>query len=297
MSVFEKFTIRTYNIGIIRKGIDNVMLNGVQKGDITWLQHSYHDRFFADPFLINSDDDFYYIICEEFFFFEEKGKITLLTVSKHTFSLISRRVIIEEPYHLSFPYCKFKGTYIIPEASESGKSYKYIINPSTYEVIQKEEILDDGVIDAVIFRQDNLDYLYATKHPNPLSQTLVYKGDGFGHFMLPGKVVVENDIEHARAAGDIFKWKGNIYRAVQDCKGRYGRQTKIMKVVSWGESYEADDVITVNSFENPPYDETMHTFNVYDGVIIVDGSKDFIRFPMKLFYKKAKFLFSSRLKK
>ena len=49
--------------------------------------------------------------------------------------------------------------------------------------------------------------------------------------------------------------------------------------------------IELNSFKNPPYDETLHTFNVYDDVIVVDGSKDFLRFPAKIFYKKFRWMF------
>ena len=51
------------------------------------------------------------------------------------------------------------------------------------------------------------------------------------------------------------------------------------------EGYQGEVVCTLNSFENPPFNETMHTFNVYDDCIVVDGSKDYVRFPMKLFYK------------
>ena len=49
--------------------------------------------------------------------------------------------------------------------------------------------------------------------------------------------------------------------------------------------------IVLNSFENAPYDETLHTFNVYDNVIMVDGSKDFMRFPVKILYKKFRWMF------
>ena len=60
------------------------------------------------------------------------------------------------------------------------------------------------------------------------------------------------------------------------------------------DGYEAKEFCTLNSFKNPPFDETMHTFNVYDEIIIVDGSKDFFRFPMKLLYKKCRWLFRNR---
>lgn len=70
-----------------------------------------------------------------------------------------------------------------------------------------------------------------------------------------------------------------------------------MEIEKIGEDgYVAKEVLTINSFENPPYIDTMHTFNVYPDVVIVDGSKDFFRFPMKIFYKKFRWLFKRRNK-
>lgn len=77
MNLYKKFLIQTYNVGIIRKNIGDVLKEGIEKNDITWLKHNFKDRFFADPFLIKEDAFFYYVLVEEFIFWEEKGKITL----------------------------------------------------------------------------------------------------------------------------------------------------------------------------------------------------------------------------
>lgn len=294
MNILDRFRIQTYNIGIIKKPINDVLSNGIDSNSITWLKHTYKDRFFADPFMIDETEQYYYILCEEYLFFEEKGKITLLIVNKDDFSLFKRKVVIEEETHLSFPYCKYKGNEIIPESSESGKLYSYTIDRNSYCILKKEEMLAEGAIDAVIYK----DYLYATKHPNPLTKSFCYKMDDAGRgFILPGKEIINNDKSHSRAAGDFFEINNHVYRAVQDCEGRYGRQTKIVEVEKLGEEYCAKDVITVNSFKNPPYSQTLHTFNVYKDCIIVDGSFDFLYFPQKIFYKKMKFLFRNRVKK
>ena len=73
----NRFRIKTYNVGIIRKDIKLILEVGIKKGDIIWMKHNYKDRFFADPFLIKEDDNFFYIVCEELLFFEKNGKITL----------------------------------------------------------------------------------------------------------------------------------------------------------------------------------------------------------------------------
>lgn len=287
MNFYKKFLIQTYNIGIIRKPIKQVISNGIGKGEITWLKHNYKDRFFADPFLIDEDDRNYYILVEEFLFWEEKGKITLLTVDKDTFSLIDRKVIIEEKTHLSFPFCAFKGSSIIPESVRSGITKEYTFDCSTHQVMGEKEIINEGLIDACFYTDKNgTGWILASKEVNPKEDLYMYKEEDEHYKRLNDGEPVMSSLELTRAAGRVFSVDGELYRPVQDSTGRYGRQTKIVRIKKLDESgYEAEEVLTVNSFENPPFDETMHTLNVYDDCVIVDGSKDYFRFPMKILYK------------
>lgn len=281
----RKFSIETYNVGIVLKPISEVMTSGICKGDIHWVNHNYKDRFFADPFLYNEDEEHYYILCEEFIFWEEKGKITLLTVEKDSYRLVDRRVIIEEPYHLSFPFCSFKGDSIIPEACASGKMIKYSVDENL-KVTGKTVIADEGLVDSsFVIDEKGEGWMYTSKNKNPLKDLYSYK-EVEGKFIPCPESVILSDERIARSAGRFFYYGEELYRPVQDCEGRYGRQTRIMHVNSFGlNGYKAEEIVTVNSFENPPYKESMHTFNVYDNCIIVDGSGDFVRFPMKIVYK------------
>lgn len=295
MNLKKKFEILTYNIGFIIKGIDAVMQDGISKGDIIWLNHPYKDRFFADPFLLDSDDTFLYVLCEEYFFWEEKGKITLLKIRKQDFSLVERKVVIEEKTHLSFPFCKYGGNTITPEASASDKCVTYTIDRTHKNVVSKETILEEGTIDAVLYNNSDGDWMLTGKKKIPSTELYIYKKNSEDKYIPCGEQPVLSDNRHARGAGDFFMWKGKLYRPVQDCKGRYGRQTKIMEIMEIGENrYCTKEHITLNSFDNPPYNETMHTFNVYENCILVDGSKDVLRFPMKIFYKKCRFLFRKK---
>ena len=154
MNLKKKFEILTYNVGFITKGLDAVMEEGIKKGDIVWMKHRYKDRFFADPFLLMSDETYFYLLCEEYIFWEEKGKITLLKVRRDDFTLVGRRVVIEEETHLSFPFCRYGESVVFPESSASGKYTAYILNPDTLEVISKKIILEEGTIDAVILEKE-----------------------------------------------------------------------------------------------------------------------------------------------
>lgn len=293
MNIIDKFKILTYNIGFVQSELDQVMTSGIKADDIIWMKHKYKDRFFADPFLLDIDEKYFYILCEEYIFWEEKGKITLLVVERDTHTLVKKKVVIEENTHLSFPFCELGGDYIIPESCLSGKCVKYVINKETLEVAEKEIVFEEGLIDTVFYEDANLNqWMFTSKMKIPSTELYIYKKgtDGFYHESHKNPVLSNNRV--TRAAGAFFEWQGEVYRPVQDCKKRYGWQTKIMKINSLAENkYEAEEYITLNSFENPPFNETMHTFNVYDECIIVDGSKDRIRFPMKIFYKKCRFLF------
>lgn len=293
MNLYKKFLIQTYNVGLIKKPIDDVIKKGVQTGDIIWLKHNYKDRFFADPFLLREDSQFYYILVEEFLFWEEKGKITLLKIKKDNFSLVERKIIIEEPTHLSFPFCEVNGSTITPESVLSGKTKVYNIDLEDMTVKNSQIILNEGLIDASFYtdRQGNK-WILTAKSNNPKEDMYMYVLDGKRYVPVMDGKVIEKSVEETRSAGRLFEVNGELYRPVQDSTQRYGRQTRIMKIDKLDkDGYKAECVQVINGKDNPPYNETLHTFNVYDNCIIVDGSKDYFRFPMKIFYKKFRWLF------
>ena len=280
MKLKEKFKILTYNVGIIKKDIARVLKD--DKNDIIWLKHDYKDRFFADPFLIKQDDDFYYLLVEEYPFKTEKGVISLLKVEKKEFRLIDKQVVIEEPYHLSFPFCEENGNTIIPESVAANETYVYTFDLNTMKVVGKKKLLDVGLIDGVYYK----DYLFASKKVNPKLDLYSFKMiKGAYRECNNGKPVISS-IVFSRSAGRFFECNGVTYRPTQDCEERYGKRVQITKVEEIKNGcLSFTSCKAIDSSQYPPYDETMHTFNVYDGFVIVDGSKDFVRFPMKAFYK------------
>ena len=291
MGLLRKFRIQTYNVGFVTKGIDAVMTDGIGQGDIIWLKHDYKDRFFADPFLWDYDDEYLYVLVEEVLFWEYKGRIVLLKVRRSDYALISRRVVIDEPTHLSFPLCRCGGDTIIPESSASGRWTAYKINRDTMEIESKQVLLEIGTIDAVFYENEKGSWILTGKLPKPNDELYIYRKDEAGSYVISEEPVL-TDVTQVRSAGPLFTWKGKLFRPVQDSGERYGRRTRIMQVdqIS-GEKYSVSEWITLTGDENPPYNETLHTFNIYDPCILVDGSKDFLRFPMKLLYRYCGFLF------
>lgn len=297
MSFKSKWQILTYNIGFIQKPVAQVIENGIGENEIIWLNHKYKDRFFADPFLLTEDEDFYYIVCEELVFWEGKGKISLLVVRKSDFLLVKKETLIDEPWHLSFPFV-YKNEYIIPESHRGGKAYMYHIDLGKMEIDSKELICEEcGFVDPVITEDDRGKEILLSS--DNLSQNMfAFTKDDNGKFARASKTSLICDKKRARAAGKMFTYKGEKVFPVQDCEERYGRQTRLEKIASLtADNYTIDEIATINSDKNPPYNETMHTFNVYDDFVIIDGSKDFARFPMKIFYRIGAKIYAKRGKK
>lgn len=285
-NLLKKFKIQTYNVGIIRKDIESILND--DDNQIIWLKHKYRDRFFADPFLIKQDNQCYYLLVEEFPFKTEKGVISLLKVDKENFSLVSKKTVIEEPFHLSFPFCEENGNFIIPESVSANETFLYTFDLEKMNVVGKNKMLDFGLIDGVYYKN----YLFAAKSLNPKLDLYAFEKKNGTYLPCNENKPILKDIRFSRNAGRFFVCDNEVYRPTQDCFERYGKKIQITKISEINKGFlQGNPVKSLEATKYPPYNETMHTFNVYDGFTIVDGSKDFIRFPMKIFYKLHKKIF------
>ena len=264
MSFRDKFKLGIYNVGIIKKDVNN-LLSG-ETYEIIWLKHGYKDRFFADPFLLCEDELNYHILVEEFCFYENIGKISLLHVDKEKFTLRKKEILIQEKYHMSFPYCD--GEWIYPEAYRSGAYYKYEVS----NIANKQKVCDEGVIDPIPVKVNNQEWLLTMKSKNPLKDLYLYKKNQDGIYELVSYALIKADINFARPAGQPFVRDGILYRPVQDSEEIYGRRTHLMEVQNIDETFiEEEKVLSIDSDSFPPYNRGLHTFNAYNGFIIVDG--------------------------
>ena len=75
-------------------------------------------RFLADPFVLEHEGSDY-IFVEDFFFNDNKGRISVIRIDKDKYEFLD--VILEESFHLSFPFVFKEGEsiYMIPESHEN----------------------------------------------------------------------------------------------------------------------------------------------------------------------------------
>ncbi len=282
MAILASLTIQNYNIGIVDT---DVIQTNIRPGSIKWLGHSYKDRFFADPFLWDRDDQFYYILAEELCFFEDFGKIVLLTVDKETFSLKAKRIVIEKPFHLSWPFCVEGEDWIIPEAGRTGRCIKYRLCKETFKILEEEVLIERGLVDPVFFNHNGTDWLLASHIENPDEELFLYKKEKTGAYSLVSDKPIVQGRKYSRSAGRIFEYQGRLMRPAQDSVERYGKYTRLNTIENLSTSDYAEQIYTIFSSEdNPPYNETLHTFNYYDDIALVDGSIDVLA-PRNVYYK------------
>lgn len=278
--ILDKLREGMWNVGIIDCDAEQVLAR--KPYQMRWMKHRYRDRFFADPFLLKEDDTHYYILCEEYKFIDRRGTIVLLKVDKKAFSLVEKKRVINEPYHLSYPFVH--DGMVIPEAFKSGAIYGYALP----ELKSKTVLADKALIDTTWLDRDGKVWAFATtKAQNEDAQSLLSifyleNGELKPHKLNP----VKRDFLTARPGGGFFERNGVLYRPAQNCENFYGENIRLMRVKEFTTDKYAEEEACVVRSTSQKY-KGIHTFNAYNGFVIIDGYREFIN-PQKVLYAKLK---------
>ncbi|MDD4238559.1 MAG: hypothetical protein PHT62_08385 [Desulfotomaculaceae bacterium] len=288
MGLKDEFLLDFWNVGVVEASIEDIFDNP-NNMKIRWVQHKYRDRYFADPFLCDQDQKYYYIVVEEYVFSEAKGKISRLTVDKKTLELVHKDILLKDQHHLSYPYL-FED-YIIPEGFRSGATYAYksINGGQSYRRIK---LCDQALVDPTLLKYDDKYWIFATTRINAadaMSNLRIFFSKQFGGFAPHAINPVKTDLKTARPGGRFFEYRGKLYRPVQDCEESYGHLIRIMEVKKLSvQEYEEQEVMVLSSQNSPPFNVRLHTFNVYEDCIVVDGYREDYSCYSILFFLKLK---------
>lgn len=241
--------------------------------DIKWLKHNYSDRFFADPFILDVTDKTIECLVEEFKF-GGLGTINWLTIDKESMELINNVIVLETDTHLSYPaYINIENQiFVYPENGNSGRLSLYKLDKQRKELVFERLLVDEPLIDATIYRHKDTSYLISTKKSDsPFKHAYLYhSGNNQLSFKQIGNGPIIDSITNSRPAGNFFEVDGKLYRPTQDCKGRYGRATRIMQIVSL-DPYKEIEVLCIKPtwFK---YSLRLHTLNFHDsGLAVIDA--------------------------
>lgn len=258
-----------YNIGFVQEDLQSVV-NGAPI-HVDWLKHSYKDRWFADPFILDVTDDEIIVLVEEWYDPIQRGRISKLVVDRNTFELKHLKVMIDEGTHLSFPAIERRGgeVYIYPERAGT-KLEGYVYDKENDCFVKTGLVSDLPLTDAVITDFFGERLLFSTKLPDANGKELgIYF---LGKEMSELKLIEYHHFDEnvSRMAGNFFECGGKIYRPAQVCIKSYGDAVSLQQVSVDDGKWTFHEVRRIYS-PNPDLDLGFHTFNILNGLIVVDA--------------------------
>jgi hypothetical protein len=192
-------------------------------------------KFVADPFMITVDGMWY-------MFFEmmngntKKGEIALAK-SADGFIWKYQQIILDEPFHLSYPYVFAweDDYYMIPESSQAGavRLYRAMNFPITWSYVQTL-VERTYIADSSVFYHGGRWWMFAETSVNFKSDTLclfmapTLTGPWVEH---PKSPIVSANPHIARPAGRVIVESDRAIRFAQDCTPKYGMQIFALEIV------------------------------------------------------------------
>ncbi len=183
-------------------------------------------EFVADPFLLEKDSR-WYLFFEVMESRRQKGSIGVATSDDGGRTWKYDRIVLREPFHLSYPYVFQSGPdiFMVPESSEAGAVRLYRAVRFPYEwAVEKTLISGLPYVDSSLFQYRNKWWMFTSTPEN--NQLLLYFADALeGPWTEhPASPVVRRNPHIARPGGRVLVLGDRILRFAQDDAPKYGIQ-------------------------------------------------------------------------
>jgi len=188
--------------------------------------------FVADPFMIRYGRGwcmFFEVLSEQ----TNKGEIGLAT-SDDGLCWTYRKIVLAEPYHLSYPYV-FEwqgGHYMIPETLLGGAVRLYQATSFPTEWRFAGNLITGTLADPSIFYWQGRWWLFACSTPYQHDTLRLYSADDllgpWGEH--PASPIAQGDKSIARPAGRVLVCGDKIIRFAQDCHPCYGSRVRAFEI-------------------------------------------------------------------
>jgi hypothetical protein len=247
-----------------------------QPRDGSWMFQRHPNNagsYFADPFVFARDGR-HYLFVEEYLFAPKKGVISLITIERDG-TVSPSRVILERPYHLSYPFVFERDgeIYMIPETGAARRIELYRAErfPDLWAL---HSILIDNIAayDATFCEHGGRLWLFmATGHWQSSSWDILeiyhaIKLEGPWMPMTGNPVLI--DPTATRPGGSMFRCSGELWRPAQDSSVIYGGKLPLCRVDEL--TSEKFRQTTISYLAPGPSLSGVHTLNCADGLETVD---------------------------
>ena len=242
----------------------------------SWLDDDRR-RYFADPFLFEHDG-VVHVFCEEYPYMTAKGVISHFSLDEAGCAAAAPRIVLERPYHLSYPLV-FKHEseiWMMPESSGARALDLYRADPFPFRwTLDRTLISDMAISDATFFESDGRFWLTAATNEDDGSSwdcLSLFSGQSpLGPWIRCGNGPVVIDASAARPAGGIVNRDGVLWRPAQDCTAGYGSGLALCRI-----DHVGDDGLrqSVECRLGPPTGappEGVHTLNAAAGFETIDA--------------------------
>lgn len=186
------------------------------------------------------------------------------------------KIILEEPFHLSYPFVYRDGEeiYMIPESCRAGKIFLYRATQFPYQWERVRELADLVAVDSTVMEGTDgthLTTLRSTDH----GMELVAMKMADGRVTGPARRLSEPGDTQVRPAGRLFSWGGGRIRPAQDCSAGYGWGLNFMQVTQLDAEGYAEHLlkkirpedISIRGIQAPC---GIHTYNLTDRYEVID---------------------------
>jgi hypothetical protein len=259
---------------------DTPVLTGADVADV-------RARFVADPFMLAVDRR-WYMFFEVMNVASQKGEIGL-AVSGDGSTWAYQKIVLTEPFHLSYPYVFEWGGdyYMIPETHQTNSVRLYQARYFPWQWSYVRTLLTGSAFaDASVVRHEGKWWMFTETNPTGRSDTLrlYYADDLSGAWREhPQSPIVQGNPHTARPAGRVVVFDEHVIRYTQDCYPRYGTQVRAFAVTElttrrYGEKEACKDPILVQGGDGAWNADGMHHLDPHrlmDGTWIacVDGHR------------------------
>jgi hypothetical protein len=241
-------------------------------------------RFFADPFPLVWEG-------RTWLFFEDfdhrcgKGRISAIAFG-HNGPEGDVFPVLEEPWHLSFPYVFEHGEalWLLPESANNRtvSLYRADIFPTRW-VKEADLLVGIEASDSIIVFFEGRFWMFTTvphADPSRSDKLLLFHAQSLlGPWSPHSGNPVLVDGRSARSAGAMVVRNGGLWRAVQDCERRYGAAVGLAEVMRLNEDCFEQKVLTVIRPGRHWRGWRLHTLNRAGSLECIDGSAIALRRP------------------
>lgn len=273
----NKLYFKQWAIGFSRANIKDIIRTKTFNPDINWLPIKSFDQFYADPFVYKTRDGNFDILCEDYTFSDRYGKIALITIDE-TFKQIDHKIVLDTKSHLSYPFIFLENNkiYVFPEAGKSGQLSCYEYDPENKSLSFLQKIIELPLLDSTILKHDEKYWLFGTLRGSEANKKLniYFSNTLLGPYTPHINNPVKTTLNGARPAGNFIEVDGVIYRPSQNSENRYGESITINKISVLNENdFVEEPYMTISMNKENICKYGIHTINVVDDMIVVDGQE------------------------